>query len=71
MNSDRYPDTKLLILLEFSPISCLPKTLKKAKIQTTLSQMLHRFFFSRKSAKLKLRISSKGTRLRGGLYWKG
>jgi len=28
-------------------------------------------FFPQKSAKLKVGISSTGTRLRGGLYWKG
>ena len=61
--------TKLLILLEFSPISCLPTTLKKAKIRATLSRMLHPFF-SPKTAKLKLGIFN-GPRLCGGLYWKG
>src|SRR5262245_30120019 len=36
--------TKLLILLEFSPVWGLPATAKKAKIQATLTVMFHPFF---------------------------
>src|ERR1041385_1896099 len=41
--------TKLLILLEFSPVLGLPATAKKAKIQATLIVMFHPFFFSSKA----------------------
>src|SRR5215217_3831469 len=41
--------TKLLILLEFSPLLGLPVNAKKAKIQATLIVMFHPFFFSSKA----------------------
>jgi hypothetical protein len=63
--------TKLLILLEFSPILGLPIPSKRAKIRATFDRDVSPVFFSSKSAKLKVGISSIRTRLRGGLYWKG
>jgi hypothetical protein len=41
--------TKLLILLEFSPVLGLPATAKKAKIQATLKRMFHLFFSPQKA----------------------
>src|SRR5690349_17462501 len=41
--------TKLLILLEFSPVLGLPVTAKKAKIQATLNWMFHLFFLLQKA----------------------
>ena len=55
----------------FANLGVCQVTPKKAKIRATLIVMFTRFLLLKKSAKLKVGISSIGTRLRGGLYWKG
>jgi hypothetical protein len=63
--------TKLLILLEFMPISAFAKKARKRLKYGHVDRDASPVFFPPKSAKLKLGISSTGARLRGGLYWKG
>jgi len=60
--------TKLLILLEFSPISGLPNDPKKAKIKSVLIEMFHPFFLPQKAPNSSSVSLQPGTRLRGGLY---
>jgi hypothetical protein len=63
--------TKLLILLEFSPISGLPNDPQKAKIKSVLIEMFHPFFFPKKRQTQARYLFKQGPDCVADCTWKG